>query len=122
MRIDELLESVDIDADRKEQNSTDNKDDFDLAEDLVFFLNNDDDAYRRYTYPAIGKCVDSIKANKSTHPSIFKIAVLRGYKDYINKYDLTKLPDVLDEKICDAVCKKMHEDTCKHVEEGKYKD
>lgn len=122
MRINELLESAEIDLNRNEQNSKNNGEDFDVAEDLVFFLNNDDDAYRRYTHPAIAKCVSSLKSNKGTHPSMFRIAALRGYKDYVNKYDLNKLPDVLDEKICDEVCKKLHDDTCKHVEEGKYKD
>lgn len=122
MRINELLESVDIDLDRKEQNSTDNGEDFDLAEDLVFFLNNDDDTYRRHTHPAITKCIHKIKANENSHPSIFRVAALRGYKDYINKFNLNKLPDVLEEKVCDEVCRKMYEDTCKHVEEGRYED
>ena len=122
MRINELLDSVEIDLDRGEQNSKDKGLDFDLVEDLVFFLNNDDDTYRRNTYPAIHKCLTRIKSRQKTHPSLFKIAALKGYKDYVNKYDLNELPDALDEEVCAEVCKKMHEDTCKHAEEGKYKD
>lgn len=122
MRINELLESVDIDLDRNKQNSKDNELDFDLVEDLAFFLNNDDDTYRRNTYPSIHKCISRIQSKQKTHPSIFKIGVLKGYKDYLNKYGRRELPDVLDEKVCEEVCKKMHEETCKHVEEGKYKD
>jgi hypothetical protein len=123
MRINELLESVDINLDHRNEQDKDKKDlDFDLVEDLVYFLNNDDDTYRRDTHSAIEKCLGRIKENKPTHPSIFKVAALRGYKNYINKYDLPKLPDSLDEDVCEEVCKKMHEDTCKHAEEGKYED
>lgn len=122
MRIDELLESVENNLDQGQQNAKDKEVDFDLVEDLVFFLNNDDDTYRRNTHVAIEKCLGKIKANERTHPSIFKIAVLKGYKNYLDKYDVPQLPDSLDEQVCEEVCKAMHDRTCKNAEEGKYKD
>ena len=123
MRIKDLLESVDIDLDRHadEENKKDELD-YDLVEDLVFFMNHDDDAYRRHTFPAITKCLDQIKANRSTHPGLFKIAVLKSFKDYANEYPDRLLPETLDDKMCVEACKKMHEETCKYAEEGKYKD
>jgi hypothetical protein len=122
MRINELLESVEIDLDNKGEHNDRDELDYDLADDLVFFMNHNDDVYRRYTFPAVTKCLDRINANKNTHPSLFKIAVLQSFKDYANEYPDRKLPESLDDKLCLAACKKIHEETCKHAEEGKYKD
>ena len=122
MRIDELLESVDIDFDRKNGEDKEEKLDYDLVEDLVFFMNHDDDTYRRHTFPAVTKCLDRIKENKGTHPSLFKIAVLKSFKEYANEYPDRLLPDELDDEECEEACKKIHEEVCKHADEGKYKD
>lgn len=122
MRINELLESVEIDLDNRGEQNDNDKLDYDLADDLVFFMNNNDETYRRHTFPAVTKCLDRINSNQNTHPSIFKIAVLKGFKDYANEFPDRRLPETIDDKLCMAACKKMHEETCKHAEEGKYKD
>jgi hypothetical protein len=123
MRITELLEGKkfnDLDFIRKEGDKTELA--FDLIEDLAYFLNNDDDIYRRYVYPAVNKCVESIKRNKTVSSSVFKTAVGEGYKEYIRKFPLKELADTLEDTLCKKVCDKMHEDVCKDVTEGKYKD
>lgn len=123
MRIRELLEGKEFnDIDFIRRDGENQELDYDLAEDLIHFLNNDDTIYRRFVYPAVHKCIESIKSNKKVNPSIFKSAALEGYKNYVQKYPIRLLPNDLDEEVCNEVCKKMHEDLCKHVEEGKYKD
>lgn len=122
MRIEELLESVDINLDSKQSQNDNEKLNYDLVKDLVFFMNNDDDTYRRHVYPAITKCLDKIKAKEKTHPSIFKVAVLKSYKNYQDEYDEKHLPETLDDKVCNEACKTIHEETVKHANEGKYKD
>ncbi len=122
MRVNELLESVTSSLEKELDQENEEKLDYDLAEDIVFFMNHNDDAYRRHTFPAVTKCLERIKSNQKTHPSIFKIAVLKSFKDYSNEFPDRLLPTTLDEKICEEACKKMHEETCKYAEEGKYKD
>ncbi len=123
MRIRELLEGkqfndldwISVNGDRKELA-------YDLIEDLVYFMNNDDDVYRRHLFPLVSKCVDKIKENQKTNHMIFKKAVEEGYKEYIRKFPIRQLPDSIEEKVCNEVCEKVHEEVCKHYSEGKYKD
>lgn len=126
MRVIELLENKDFsDIDKLADTAGTDQDDgldFDLVEDLVYFMNNDDDAYRRHVYPHIVKCVSHIKRKVPTKSSIFRLAALECYKDYSKKFPIRGLPESLEEKQIKQVCDKMHEEVCKHASEGKYKD
>ncbi len=95
---------------------------YDLAEDLVFFMNHDDDTYRYHTYPAIVKCLNSMRKNKNSNYSLFKEAALESYKNYCKQFPSRELPNSLDDKILEEVCKLIHEEVCTHESEGKYKD
>lgn len=95
---------------------------FDIVEDIMFFMNNNDDIYRHYVYPSLSKCVADLKSNKKTSPGIFEKPVREAYKHYVESYPLRELPDDIEEDVCEQVCKKMHEETCKNASEGKYKD
>ena len=58
MRINELLEAKKFDDSDFVKDTEGNREiDYDLTEDLVFFMNNDDEVYRRHLYPSISKCL-----------------------------------------------------------------
>jgi hypothetical protein len=95
---------------------------FDVVEDFTYFMNNNDDVYRHLVYPSVAKCLAGIKSNKKTSPSIFEKAVREAYSKYVESFPLRELPDNIDSNVCEEVCKKMHEETCKNASEGKYKD
>lgn len=123
MRITELLESKQLEEMewvRKEGDKS--VIDFDLPSDLIFFMNNDDDTYRRHVYPKIHKCIESHNAKRKTTPSLFADAVKESYKNYIRKFPIRELPNELDEKLIKETCDKMHEEVCQHISDGKYKD
>jgi exoribonuclease II len=123
MRINELLEGKNFnDLDFVRQDGENTELDFDLVEDLAFFLHNDDNLYRRHVYPAIHKCVEGFNSGRKVNPLVFKQAALEGYNAYVKQFPIRELPDDLDEELCQKVCDKMYEDFCKHAEEGKYKD
>lgn len=124
MRIRELLEGKSFN-DLEFVNRTDDGDTelaYDLAEDLVFYLNNNDDVYRRFLYPTISNCVESIGAKKDISPNVFKRAVEEAYKRYIQEFPIKQLPSNLEKHVCEEVCKKLHDDLHKDYSEGKYKD
>jgi len=123
MRIKELLENNNF-KDSNFVNLQDGKREinYDLSEDLAFYMHNDDDTYRRHMYPAISKCIESIRSNKKVNPDIFKLAVQESYKNYIKKFPIRELPDDISEDVCKEICSKIHEELCQHYEEGKYKD
>jgi len=123
MRINELLEAKKFDdSDFVKDKEGSREIDYDLTEDLVFFMNNDDDMYRRHVYPSISKCISSVKQNRDIAPSIFQDAVREGYKNYIEQFPIRELPESIDDKQLREVCKKMVEEFKSHHNDGKYKD
>ena len=123
MRIRELLEGKKFnDLDFVKQGEDGTGINYDLVEDLTFFMQNDDDVYRRHTFPSVMKCIDTIKAKKQLSPSIFERAVEESYKNYIRKFPIRQLPNELEDEVFEEVCKKLHDDFSRDYDEGKYKD
>jgi hypothetical protein len=123
MRIRELFEGKFFkDDDFVTKTETGREINYDLAEDLVHFLNHDDHVYRRHTFPGIAKCIDISERKKKPSAKIFKSAVEEGYKKYIKEFPIRELPDQLDEKTLEEVCNKLREVVCQDIKDGKYKD
>jgi hypothetical protein len=123
MRIQELLEGKFFnDLDFVKHTEGGREIDFDLHEDLVYFMNNDDQAYRRHVHPAVVRCLEAIKNKKNFKANIFAPAVNECYKMYVHKFPIRELPDELSEEMCEQICDKIYEEVCQHAEEGKYKD
>jgi hypothetical protein len=123
MRINELLENKHFKEDDFVQKTGEGRElNFDLAEDLIHFMNQDDDVYRRHTYPAIANCVDKLESKRDPSIGIFKPAVENSYKIYVKKFPIRELPDSLDEELCKQICEKIHEEVVQHINDGKYKE
>lgn len=122
MRIRELFESKYFkDEDFVTKTDAGREINYDLAEDLIHFMNNDDDVYRRHTFPSISKCLDITERKKKPAASIFKSAVEEGYKKYVREFPIRELPDSIEKDVCEDICKKMREAVCKDIADGKYK-
>lgn len=122
MRIRELLENkLFKDDDFVTKTATGREINYDLADDLIYFLNNDDSVYRRHLYPSIHKCINIIERKKKPAASIFKKAVEEGYKQYLEQYPIRELPHAIDDEMCENVCTKLRDEICKDFSEGKYK-
>lgn len=122
MRIRELLENTqfdDLEFVKKDGNPGEL--DYDLVEDLIHYMNEDDEMYRRHLYPIITKCIERMNSNRMPSASVFKDAVSECYKSYVQKFPIRQLQDDLQDDLVREACKKLHEETCKHFEEGKYK-
>jgi hypothetical protein len=85
-------------------------------------MNNDDTVFRNHVYHSVAKCESMLARKQKTDASMFKTAVLESYKKYAEEYPIRELPIELDSKICDAVCKKVHEDIIKCVTNGHKRD
>ena len=94
--------------------------DFDLPDDLIYFMHNNDDVYRRHLYPRIAKCISIIKANKTPKRSILAPAIHAGYELYLKEYPIRELPDTLDDGLTKEICEKLHDQICEHISDGKY--
>lgn len=94
---------------------------FDVPDDIIFYMKNDDTAYRNHLYPAIAKCMDLIKSKKETHPSLFANAVKECYNSYIKEYPIRELSGDIDTKHHKDTCIKLHDEVVKDIHDGKYK-
>jgi hypothetical protein len=123
MRIRELLENKNFnDSEFIEETENRRELNFDLVEDLVYFMNHNDDVYRRHVYPSIANCLDRFTANRPTNASLFKPAVDKSYQIYVRTYPIRELPEHLDDEVLNSVYKKLHEDFKQHMADGKYED
>lgn len=95
---------------------------FDLAEDLIHFMNHDDHTYRRHLFPVIAKVVNMHKENRSPKPSFFKAAVEECYKSYAQEFPIRELPASLDQEQLDEICSKVRDQVMEHIADGKYGD
>lgn len=121
MKITDLLESAPFKSeDFVKQTDDGNEIDYDVVDDLVFYLNNDDDAYRRYLLPAVHKFIDKKEADEEVKFTIFKSAVEKGYKSYIKQYPIRELPDTIEKKVWRSTCKKLFDQISKDMEDGSY--
>jgi hypothetical protein len=123
MRIQELLENAAFKEDNFIKKSGEKEEiDYDLADDLVHFMHNDDHAYRRHVYPVIVKCIGLLKHKKPTQSKMFAEAIKECYKAYSKKFPIRVLPESLEEDQLKEACEKIHSELLKHVKDGKYKD
>lgn len=123
MRIRELLENTEFnDLEFVKKNGHSNELDYDLVDDLIHYMNEDDEIYRRHLYPVISDCVRKMDANRKIDSSIFKNTVAECYKSYVKKFPIRQLTDEIEDETLEETCKRMYEEMCKHYEEGKYKD
>ena len=123
MRIQELVEGFNFNGDKFIDHKGDKREiNFDLVEDLIHFMHNDDDVYRRHLYPSLAKCLDRTKSKQPTKMGVFKPAVESSYQIYAKKFPIKELPKSLDEKLVKEICEKLHEEFKDHISNGKYKD
>ncbi len=126
MRIRELFENVNSAFDENKFISKNQKGtyepNFDLVEDLVYYMNEDDEMYRRHLYPVLAKAVHGLSKKKDINCSIFEQAVEECYKSYTRKFPIRYIPDELDQGLREQACSKLFDNLKKDFEEGKYKD
>jgi hypothetical protein len=121
MRINELCESLEFDLDKPEKDPNDPHGlGFDLKDDLMFFMHHDDNAYRKYTFPAIMACKDRLDAGKDADVALFDKAVKECYNQYVDKFNIKQLPLEPDQKLLDEMCKHLLDDETQKIKDGHY--
>ena len=99
----------------------DNELTFDLAEDLIYFMHNNDDFYRKNFFPVIRLCKKNFDQGNNFSHRVFKPVVEKAYGIYQKEFPLRELRDSLEEEMIEEVCKKIHEAEMLNMREGNYK-
>lgn len=85
--------------------------DFDLHDDLMFFMDNDPQFYRTKYFPFLSKFKEYTKSGKTVTPKAFRKIVIRAYEDYQKKFNVKELNSTLSEDEVDAIAEKLHAQT-----------
>lgn len=89
MKIQELTESFRFkESDYVTRDKSGRAINYDLLEDVVYFINNDDEIYRKLVFPLIIKY-------KHPDPTHCIPVIQQGYESYKKRYPIKLLPDTL---------------------------
>lgn len=99
---------------------------FDLHDDLMFFMNNDPDFYRKEYYPFLNRFKHHCNQGHTVTPKAFMRVVKAAYESYKNKFPLPNLDESLEETDLQEICEKLqtqenknYQDEIKKKEEKK---
>jgi hypothetical protein len=93
---------------------------YDLKDDLVFFMNNDPQFYRKKYYPTMLKFDKFVKEGKRIDARGFVKLVKEAYSTYQNKFPVEGLKEELPEDMLEDICKAIHDQETKNVEDKFY--
>lgn len=117
MRIRELFENKYFNPVQYVSEVGDNKDNeinYDLVEDLFYFINNDDDIYRKKLYPIIAFFLEKRKVNKVPPAKIFARMVEESYDEYKKQFPIKELPKDLSQEMNTKICEKLYDMVVNH--------
>jgi hypothetical protein len=116
MKIQDLFENIPSTIAKEDKDKLP----FDLADDLMFFMRNDNDFYRRHYYPHVVKCISHVKQGNNLSPAVFKPMVNHAYECYTSKFPMRELPESLEEDVCEDICTKLRTEESKHIKDDIY--
>jgi hypothetical protein len=122
MRIRELLEGSKFKDDefvKQLDDSGKREINYDLPEDLIFFMDNDDDAHRTQIDEVVDSIMKKIKKDEETRPEMLIKPVKECYKLYKEQYPIRELPDEMDKKVLKDTCVKYHDLILQRIDDGK---
>jgi hypothetical protein len=93
---------------------------YDLKDDVIFFMNNDPEFYRKRYFPTMLRFDKYCKEGKSINPRAFKSLVDEAYAIYQNKFPVEGLEHKLKQEMCEEICEAIHEQEVKNSKNGVY--
>ena len=115
------IDKVGFNKDPSKDINDDDEYTFDLAEDLIYFMHNNDDFYRKNFFPVIRLCKKNFDQGNNFSHRVFKPVVEKAYSMYQKEFPLRELRDSLEQDMIEEVCKKIHEAEMLNMREGNYK-
>lgn len=113
MKIRELFENLDLG--RKD----DKEHQFDVADDLFFFMHNNDNFYRKHYYPRMLQAKKSVKSGLGVDPTDFTELVKTAYECYLDEFNDITIPEASDD-IINTVCEKICSEELVNIENNLY--
>lgn len=109
MRIDELVNVEKFNADE-----------YDIKDDLIFFMNNDSDFYRRHYYPCIIKMKLHHDRGQEIDSEKLRPVIKHAYSVYKEKFPVKNLDKDLEKPDIDDMCAKILETELENFSQHQY--
>lgn len=98
------------------------REDFDLADDLIFFMRNDPQFYRGEYHPFLQKFKRHCDAGRSVSNKAFIPIVRKAFEHYQNTFPIEGMEQQLSKRDLEDVCERLQgEETIFYHEEQKKK-
>lgn len=94
---------------------------FDLAEDLVYFMHHNDDFYRRHFFPILKTCKAQYESGGEFSHRVFKKVIEKAYDQYKKEFPVRELDDNLEEDFKEQVAHHIYETEIQNIKDGLYK-
>jgi hypothetical protein len=96
-------------------------DDIDLLDDLEFFMNNDNQFYRRVYYPLLMKVKKMVTLGKPCDDKIFRSCIDQAIPLYIKKFNISgNEKSVFTDVDRDELARKIFGQEKERIEQGQY--
>lgn len=97
--------------------------DFDIGDDLCFFMNNDPQFYRKHYFPFIIRLKEAKSKKTKFSAKAFEAMVKHAYNVYKETFpNEPNLPTELEEDQVKGICENLYREELKNIEEGHYDD
>jgi hypothetical protein len=93
---------------------------FDLGEDLIYFMNHNDDFYRRNLFPVLKVCKNKFDKGHGFSHRVFKPIVMKAYEAYKKEFPIKELEECLEEEKCENIARQIYETELGNMKDGKY--
>jgi hypothetical protein len=97
------------------------REDFDLADDLVFFMRNDPQFYRQDYHPFMQKFNRHCDAGRSVSAKAFMPVVKNAFERYKNSFPVEGMEDALTDQDLKEICEKLSGEETQFYHDGKNK-
>jgi hypothetical protein len=95
--------------------------DYDMHDDLMYFMNADPEFYRHTYYPFQHKVYAHCDKDKEVSPKAFKNIVIKAFEEYKKKFPIKELSENLSENDIKEICEKLQSQEINHYHEFKTK-
>lgn len=110
-----------VNGPKKMIRSHDHKYEFDLAEDLVFYMHNNDDFYRRHFFPILKTCKAQFESGAKFSHRVFKPVIKKAYESYKQEFPVRELEEGIEEDLTEEIAKAIYETELQNLKDGLYK-
>ncbi len=97
-----------------------NAEEYDVKEDLIFFMNNDPDFYRKFYYPSMCKMKLHVDRGDEFNTSKFMPLIKHAYEEYKVKFPVKNIDSNLSEEDLLDISSKIYETELENISNGHY--